>query len=160
VEGLKARRGDLSGPVLAILVTLILLAIGAAIIAYFTLFAGQARTPVLVVKDQPIAYNIGGSPPSARVEVVVANIGTAQVTLKAGAGQTRLEILAPFTATASLATDTTIVPGASKILTFTFGGQWSSFALHSSANARLVLRDTAGNTVGMLEVNIRILGSS
>jgi hypothetical protein len=128
------------------------------IIAYFTLFAGQARTPVLVVKDQPIAYNAGGSPPNARVEVVVANIGTAQVTLKAGAGQTRLEILAPFTATASLGTDTTIAPGASKTLTFTFNGLWSSFAPHNSASARLVLRDTAGNTVGMFEVSIRIIG--
>jgi len=77
---LKARRGDLSGPVLAILVTLILLAIGAVIIAYFTLLAGPTPTPVLVVKDQPIAYKSGTN--DARVEVVVANIGTAQVTLK------------------------------------------------------------------------------
>jgi hypothetical protein len=44
VEGLKARRGDLSGPVLAILVTLILLAIGAVIIAYFTLLSTTNTT--------------------------------------------------------------------------------------------------------------------
>ena len=69
---MKARRGDLSGPVLAILVTLILLAIGAVIIAYFTLLAGPAPTPVLVVKDQPIAYEGSGD---AKVDVVVANIG-------------------------------------------------------------------------------------
>jgi hypothetical protein len=74
VEGLKARRGDLSGPVLAILVTLILLAIGAAIIAYFTLFAGQTPTPVLAVKDQPIAYEDPAASGNAVVEVVVANI--------------------------------------------------------------------------------------
>jgi hypothetical protein len=153
VEGLKARRGDLSGPVLAILVTLILLAIGAVIIAYFTLFAGQAPTPVLVVKDQPIAYKDGTD---AVVEVVVANIGTAQVTLKAG--DTKLEILAPFTLTANLGTDKSIAPGSSVTLTFTFSGQWSNFAPYRSASARLVLIDTADNTIGQFEVSIRIIG--
>jgi hypothetical protein len=158
VEGLKARRGDLSGPVLAILVTLILLAIGAAIIAYFTLFAGQAPTPVLVVKDQPIAYEGTGTPPDAIVEVVIANIGTAQVTLDSG--RTTLQILAPFTDSANLDSDTTISPGESKTLTFTFTGDWTTgkFKDYRSANARLVLVDKAGNTVGTFEVSIRIIG--
>jgi hypothetical protein len=159
VEGLKARRGDLSGPVLAILVTLILLAIGAVIIAYFTLFAGPAPTPVLVVRDQPIAYKSDTEPTyDAVVDVVVANIGTAQVTLKSGAGKTRLEILAPFTLTANLGTDTSIAPGSSVTLSFTFSGQWSNFAPYRSASARLVLVDTADNTIGQFEVSIRIIG--
>ena len=160
---MKARRGDLSGPVLAILVTLILLAIGAVIIAYFTLLAGPAPTPVLVVKDQPIAYKSGAD---AKVEVVVANIGTANVTLKAGTDKTRLIITGPSglvsdlgaAATQTLGGDTAIAPGSSKTLTFTFTGKWSDFAKYRSASARLVLIDTAGNTIAQFEVSIRIIG--
>jgi len=153
---LKARRGDLSGPVLAILVTLILLAIGAVIIAYFTLFAGQAPTPVLVVKDQPIAYK--GTGTNAVVEVVVANIGTAQVTLHDT--NTKLEILGPFTDSATLGSPEIIAPGESKTLTFTFTGGWTTgkFQDYRSASARLVLKDTADNTIGQFEVSIRIIG--
>jgi len=160
---LKARRGDLSGPVLAILVTLILLAIGAVIIAYFTLFAGPAPTPVLVVKDQPIAYKSDGN---AVVEVVVANIGTANVTLQAGSGKTRLIITGPSglvtalgaTATQNLSDDTAIAPGSSVTLSFTFAGKWSDFAKYRSASARLVLVDKADNTIAQFEVSIRIVG--
>ena len=152
--GLKARRGDLSGPVLAILVTLILLAIGAVIIAYFTLLAGPAPTPVLVVKDQPIAYE---DSTNAKVEVVVANIGTAQVTLDGT--NTKLKILGPFTPTeASLGSDQTIYPGESATLTFTFTGAWSTFENYRSASARLVLVDKADNTIAQFEVSIRIIG--
>jgi hypothetical protein len=164
---LKAWRGDISGPVLAILVTLILLAIGAVIIAYFTLFAGPAPTPVLVVKDQPIAYKSGGD---AVVEVVVANIGTANVTLKKGSGGTNLTITGPsglVTAlsatggpgvTQTLASDTAIAPGSSVTLKFTFTGGWDEFAPYRSASARLLLIDTAKNTIGQFEVSIRIIG--
>ena len=150
---MKARRGDLSGPVLAILVTLILLAIGAALIAYFTLFTGRAPTPVLAVKDQPIAYRSGGN---AVVEVSVTNIGTASVTLHGT--HTKLEIVSPFTNTATLGSSLNIAPGESKTLTFTFGGAWSTFSNHRNAAAVLVLKDTAGNTIGQFEVSIRIIG--
>jgi len=156
--GLKARRGDLSGPVLAILVTLILLAIGAVIIAYFTLLAGPAPTPVLVVKDQPIAYESDGD---AVVEVVVANIGTAQVTLDSAATATKLEIVGPFSGTSDSVNgipDLTIAPGSSVTLSFTFADKWSDFAKYRSASARLVLKDTTGNTIGQFEVSIRIIG--
>jgi len=165
---LKARRGDLSGPVLAILVTLILLAIGAVIIAYFTLLAGPAPTPVLVVKDQPIAYN-STTNNKAVVEVVVANIGTAQVTLKAGSGGSNLTILGPsglVTALGAGKTVTytsptppaTIAPGSSVTLKFTFTGGWDKFEPYRSASARLLLIDTAGNTIAQFEVSIRIIG--
>jgi hypothetical protein len=165
---LKARRGDISGPVLAILVTLILLAIGAVIIAYFTLFAGPAPTPVLVVKDQPIAYEVTTNN-KARVDVIVANIGTAQVTLKGqGSGpNTTLIIIGPTDLanslgtkkTANLTLNTPIAPGSSVTLTFDFGNDsWNTFKLYRSASARLVLIDTAGNTIGQFEVNIRIIG--
>jgi hypothetical protein len=127
------------------------------IIAYFTLLAGPAPTPVLVVKDQPIAYKSGAAPSfDAKVEVVVANIGTAQVTLHDT--NTKLDILGPFTATASLGSSPTIAPGESKTLTFTFNGAWGTFDDYRSASARLVLKDTAGNTVGTFEVSIRIIG--
>ena len=164
---MKARRGDLSGPVLAILVTLILLAIGVVIIAHFTLLAGPAPTPVLlVVKDQPLAYKGTGTPPDAKVEVVVANIGTASVTLDDA--YTKLRIVGPSglvtalgtRAEVSLGTDTTIAPGETKTLTFTFTGRWSNFASYRSAGAVLILKDPAGNTIGQFEVSIRILSSS
>jgi hypothetical protein len=165
VEGLKARRGDISGPVLAILVTLILLAIGAVIIAYFTLLAGPAPTPVLVVKDQPIAYKDGTK---AKVDVIVANIGTANVTLKKGSGGTNLTITGPSglvsdlgaaDVTKTLASDTAIAPGSSVTLTFDFGsGSWDKFKKYRNASARLLLIDTAGNTIAQFEVSIRIIG--
>ena len=170
MEGLKARRGDLSGPVLAILVTLILLAIGAVIIAYFTLLAGPAPTPVLVVKDQPIAYN-STTNNKAVVEVVVANIGTAQVTLKAGSGGTNLTITGPPGLVSALSAtggpgvtqtlasgNTAIAPGSSVTLKFTFTGGWDKFEPYRSASARLLLIDTAGNTIAQFEVSIRIIG--
>ena len=165
---MKARRGDLSGPVLAILVTLILLAIGAVIIAYFTLLAGPAPAPVLVVRDQPLAYKGTGSPPDAKVEVVVANVGTAQVALDNA--NTKLRIVSPSGLVTALgggaevslgATGTTtIAPGESKTLTFTFTGAWSNFASYRVAGAVLTLKDTAGNTIGQFEVSIRIVSSS
>jgi hypothetical protein len=166
VEGLKARRGDLSGPVLAILVTLILLAIGAVIIAYFTLLAGPAPTPVLVVKDQPIAYAIDADNDNdiddAVVEVVVANIGTAPVTLDGDT--TELTIIGPsglvegLSSATQSTSDTDIAPGQSTTLTFTFTNEWSDFAKYRSATARLVLKDKAGNTIAQFEVSIRIIG--
>lgn len=154
---MKARRGDLSGPVLAILVTLVLLAIGAAIIAYFTLIAGPAPTPVLVVRDQPIAYHGGGG--NAVVEVVVSNVGTTKVTLHGT--NTRLRIVSPPALAvyeASLGSPQTIGAGESRSLTFTFNGLWSTFSNYRNAGAVLTLRDTAGNTIDQLEVSIRIVG--
>jgi len=153
---LKSRRGDLSGPVLAILVTLVLLAIGATIIAYFTFFAGGTPTPVLSVNNQLIAYKSGND---AVVEVVVTNIGTASVTLKNGSGGSNLTIIGPFDAgPAPLDEETTIAPGSSVTLKFTFRNAWDTFKLYRSASARLLLVDTAGNTITNIEVSIRIIG--
>ena len=160
---MKSRRGDLSGPVLAILVTLILLAIGAVIIAYFTLLAGPALTPVLVVKGQPIAYKNGTN--DATVSILIANTGTAQVTLKTDLGGTNLTILAPsglVTALtdprAPLVSQKTIAPEDTVELRFTFSGEWGDFDDYKRATARLLLVDTSGAIVGQFEVNIRIIG--
>jgi len=150
----RARRGDLSGPVLAILVTLILLAIGAAIIAYFTLFAGGTAQPVLTVTGQPIAEKAPAST-NVRVNITVINTGSAPVTLGA---TTKLNITQPFKLSATLGAPVTVNPGSTKTLTFTFSGAWSSFASHRTVYGLLVLRDTASNTIGTLEVAIRVIG--
>jgi len=150
----RARRGDLSGPVLAILVTLILLAIGAAIIAYFTLFAGGTAQPVLTVTGQPIAEKVPAST-NVRVNITVINTGSAPVTLGTA---TKLNITSPFLASATLAASVTVNPGSTKTLTFTFTGAWSSFASSRMVYGVLILRDQAGNTIGTLEVAIRVIG--
>jgi len=166
----RARRGDLSGPVLAILVTLILLAIGAAIIAYFTLFAGGTAQPVITVTGQPIAYKVtSGGTDHANVSITVVNTGSAPVTLKSGSGGTNLTIIGPSGLVTALGTNPailggdrgytlTIPPGSTAELKFQFSGEWSDFAKYRMASARLTLVDTAGNTVGILEVSIRIVG--
>jgi len=155
----RARRGDLSGPVLAILVTLILLAIGAAIIAYFTLFAGGTAQPVIAITGQPVAYQSGDN--NAKVEITVINTGSAPVTLDGT--NTKLRITSPSdlataVGEASLGSDKTIVPGATATLTFTFNGKWDNFAAYRMAWGVLILVDTAGNTIGTLEVAIRVVG--
>jgi hypothetical protein len=98
------------------------------------------------------------------VEVVVANIGTASVTLDDS--NTMLRIVGPSGlvdalgdgAEVSLGSESPIAPGESKTLTFTFNGAWDNFNDYRSASARLVLKDTAGNTIGQFEVSIRIIG--
>jgi hypothetical protein len=104
------------------------------------------------------------------VEVVVANIGTAQVTLKSDSGGSNLTITGPSGLASALGTGktvtytsptppATIAPGSSVTLKFEFGtNSWNHFKLHRSASARLLLIDTAGNTIGQFEVSIRIIG--
>jgi len=163
----RARRGDLSGPVLAILVTLILLAIGAAIIAYFTLFTGGTAQPVITITGQPVAFKVGTH---ANVSITVVNTGSAPVTLKSGPGGTNLTIVGPSGLVTALGTTNpaplggaptytlTIPPGSTAELKFKFDNKWSDFARYRTATAVLTLVDTAGNTIGILEVNIRIVG--
>jgi len=148
----RAGRGDLSGPVLAILVTLILLAIGAAIIAYFTLFAGGTAQPVLTVTGQPVAYKSGTN--DAKVEITVINTGSAPVTLGTA---TRLNITSPFTAYATLASSVTVNPGSTTTLTFTFSGGWDNFKDYRMVYGVLTLKDQADNTIGTLDVAVRVV---
>jgi len=152
----RARRGDLSGPVLAILVTLVLLAIGAAIIAYFTLFAGgTTEQPVLAISGQPVAHRAGSSPSyDAVVVVTITNTGTATVTLGTG---TELTIPA-LGASDTLGSSVTIPPGASRTLTFTFTGAWSSISNYKYVTGVLTLKDNGGNSIGTLEFAIKVVG--
>jgi hypothetical protein len=92
------------------------------------------------------------------VEVVITNIGTASVTLHNT--ETKLRIVSPSALAgreATLGSSPTITPGESKTLTFTFPSQWSDFAPYSNARAVLTLKDTAGNTVAIFDVGIRIV---
>jgi len=152
----RARRGDLSGPVLAILVTLVLLAIGAAIIAYFTLFAGgTTEQPVLAISGQPVAHRSGSGPSyDAVVVVTITNTGTATVNLGSG---TELHIPALGTS-ATLGSSPSISPGASRTLTFTFSNAWSSISTYKYVTGVLTLKDSGGNSIGALEFTIKVVG--
>jgi len=153
----KARRGDISGPVLAILVTLILLAIGAAIIAYFTLFAGGVSQAILTVAGQPVAYK---NDSDAIIEVIVVNTGNVNITLKSGSGGTNLTIVSPPALAKTLpleSSDVSIGIGESKVLVFKDSNAWNTWKGYRSANAVLKLVDVNGNTVGVIEVTIRIV---
>ncbi|MEM1939538.1 MAG: hypothetical protein QXI24_07125, partial [Acidilobaceae archaeon] len=155
---MRLKRGDISGPILAILVTLLLLiAIGVAIIAYFTFFAGGTKQPVISITGQPVAYKSGKN--NAVVDIFITNAGSVPVTLSEN---TKLEIVAPtdLAETVKINKETTVYPGELKTLSFNFGGKWGDFSQYRFATGILTLVDTAGNTVGVLELNIRIIGSS
>ncbi|MEM1938181.1 MAG: hypothetical protein QXI24_00020 [Acidilobaceae archaeon] len=152
---MRLKRGDISGPVLAILVTLLLIAIGVAIIAYFTFFAGGATQPVISITGQPVAYNKTNS---AAVDITITNVGSAAVTLSK---DTRLQIVSPSALaglTATINAPVYVPPGGSTTLSFTFNNKWNDFRVYKSVNGILTLYDIDGNTVGVLEVSIKVVG--
>ncbi|MEM4822987.1 MAG: hypothetical protein QXD97_05090 [Acidilobaceae archaeon] len=152
---MRLKRGDISGPVLAILVTLLLIAIGVAIIAYFTFFAGGTTQPVISITGQPVAYM---SDNDAIVDITITNVGSAAVTLSE---DTRLQIVSPSGLAgqeANIDAPVYVPPGGSTTLSFKFEQQWRAFSQYRFATGILTLVDTAGNTVGVLELNIRIAG--
>jgi len=151
----RLKRGDISGPVLAILVTLLLIAIGVAIIAYFTFFAGGTTQPVISITGQPVAYKSGND---AIVNITITNVGSAAVNLSTS---TRLQIVSPSDLAGN--TDTIdapvfVPPGGSTTLSFTYANKWNDFKAHKHVTGILTLVDTAGNTVGVLELNIKVAG--
>ncbi|MDM7274512.1 MAG: hypothetical protein P3X22_000065 [Thermoprotei archaeon] len=151
---MRARRGDLSGPVLAILVTLILIAIGAAIIAYLTLFTGGTTAPIISVKGQPVAYKTGTN--DATVEVVVVNTGNAAL----NGATASLQIVSPISASPVSAPNVNIPVGTSKTLTFTFTNQWGTFSQYPMVNGILKVTGADGSTVALYEVAIRVVAGS
>ena len=114
---MKARRGDLSGPVLPVLVTLVLLAIGAAIIAYFVLLGTAPQQGVIAVVGQPTIMKSGTD--GFEAKMVVKNVGSATIP----ASTVTLNI-AGITLTTSLGGD--LAPGATTTLTFTSTSGWST----------------------------------
>jgi len=152
---LKARRGDLSGPVLAILVTLVLLAIGAAIVAYFVLLGGAPQQGVIAVVGQPTI--VKGSGNSFIANVTIKNVGSANITITTGTttnvklnitGQT-LNLNYPATGTIRLR------PGDTITLGFRHTSGWPSVAPRETVSGVLIIRDA-----GTLEVVFRVVRPS
>jgi len=142
---LKARRGDISGPVLAILVTLILLAIGAAIIAYFVLFSAAPQQPVVSILGTPVAFKKGAD---AVVNITIANVGGTTLNVP----KTSVLLNATGT-TVNLGSGTfTLDPGKTATLTFTLSGKWSTIADRDFINGILTIEG-----VGSQVISIRVL---
>jgi hypothetical protein len=155
VEGLKARRGDLSGPVLAILVTLVLLAIGAAVIAYFVLLGGAPQQGVIAVVGQPTIVKAGAS--GFIANVTIKNVGSADITITAGTetnvklnitGRT-LPLNYPASGTIRLA------PGATVTLGFNSTSGWGSIEARETVSGALII-----SNAGTLEVVFRVIKPS
>jgi hypothetical protein len=72
-------RGDLSAPVLAIIVTIGLIAAGLIVLAWFWYFAPQAgKTGTLQILGQPVIICLQSSP---RAVLSVKNLGTLDLTI-------------------------------------------------------------------------------
>ena len=149
---MKARRGDLSGPVLAILVTLVLLAIGAAIIAYFVLLGGTPQQPVVSIMGTPVAYKGGND---AYVNVTIVNVGAATISVS----KTSVLLNATGTTvslhTASYGASSTnfvLEPGKTSTLVFKFTGKWNDIKDKEFINAVLTIEG-----VGSQVITIRVL---
>jgi hypothetical protein len=144
VEGLKARRGDLSGPVLAILVTLVLLAIGAAIIAYFVLLGGAPQQGVIAVVGQPTIVKAGSN--GFIASVTIKNVGSAVIS----SSSVSLNITGT-TLTASLGD---LAPGATATLSFSTGSGWGTIQDKDTVSGALI------TGAGTLEVVFRVIKPS
>ncbi len=86
--------------------------------------------------------------------MVLVNIGNAALS----GGTAELKIVNP--SIGSQSTTISIPGGASKTLTFTFTGEWSTLSQYPMANAILKVTDGAGNTVALYEIAIRVVASS
>jgi len=150
VGRLKSRRGDLSGPVLAILVTLVLLAIGAAIIAYFVLLGGAPQQAVIAVVGQPVIMKAKGDDFVANV--TIKNVGSTVISLSSNdifLNITEVNVQAQVVSATSLA------PGESATLGFHVEDKWSAVAGKETVSGALIVRG-----VGTLEVVFRVIRPS
>ena len=149
---LKARRGDISGPVLAILVTLILLAIGAAIIAYFVLFSAAPHQPVVSILGTPVAFNASKG---AVVNITIANVGG--TTLNVSKTSVLLNVTGTTVsltgASSGLSgTKFTLEPGKTATLVFKLGDRWHLIKDRDFINGILTIEG-----VGSQVISIRVL---
>jgi hypothetical protein len=148
--GLKARRGDLSGPVLAILVTLVLLAIGAAIIAYFVLIGGGApQQAVIAVVGQPTIVKDGSG---FIANITIKNVGSASATLSKDDIKLNIieqQLIADYLSSTSLS------PGSTAAIGFKANSGWSTIQNKETVSGALVIRG-----VGTLEVVFRVIKPS
>ncbi len=146
---MKARRGDLSGPVLAILVTLVLLAIGAAIIAYFVLLGGAPQHPVVAVVGQPVIMKAGESDFIAKV--TIKNVGSTTLSLSSEI------VILNITGTEVTAgiDPVTLAPGESLTLSFYVPDKWPAVEGRETVSGALTVGDA-----GTLEVVFRVIRPS
>jgi hypothetical protein len=158
---LKSRRGDLSGPVLAILVTLVLLAIGAAIIAYFVLLGGAPQQPVIAVLGQPVimkAVVVAGGPGIDFIaNITIKNVGSSNVSLQIGPdppSNVFLNITGKM-AKLNYTSKTSLAPGETATLGFVVEDAWARVAGKEIVHGVLIVRD-----VGTLEISFRVIRPS
>jgi len=147
---LKARRGDLSGPVLAILVTLILLAIGAAIVAYFVLLGGAPQQAVIAVVGQPTI--VKGSGNNFIANITIKNVGSTNITLTTT--NVRLNITGTVV-TPNYISRTSLTPGATATIGFYVTNRWPLVASKETVSGVLTIRD-----VMAMEVVFRVVKPS
>jgi archaellum component FlaF (FlaF/FlaG flagellin family) len=150
---LKARRGDISGPVLAILVTLILLAIGAAIIAYFVLFSAAPQQPVVSILGTPVAFKRAGN--DAVVNITIANVGgttlnVSKTSVLLNATGTTVSLTGASSGISG--TKFTLDPGKTATLTFTLSNKWNDIKDKDFINGILTIEG-----VGSQVISIRVL---
>jgi archaellum component FlaF (FlaF/FlaG flagellin family) len=150
---LKARRGDISGPVLAILVTLILLAIGAAIIAYFVLFSAAPQQPVVSILGTPVVFNASRG---AVVNITIANVGgttlnVSKTSVLLNATGTTVSLDTASGGTIS-GTKFTLPPGKTATLVFKLGDRWHRIKDRDFVNGILTIEG-----VGSQVISIRVL---
>jgi hypothetical protein len=150
VESLKARRGDLSGPVLAILVTLVLLAIGAAIIAYFVLLGTAPQQGVVAVVGQPTIVKSGADDFIANV--TIKNVGSSTITLQTT--DVKLNITGT-TVSADYISRTELPPGATATIGFKVDDKWPAVAGKETVSGALIVREA-----GTMEVVFRVIRPS
>jgi archaellum component FlaG (FlaF/FlaG flagellin family) len=150
VESLKARRGDLSGPVLAILVTLVLLAIGAAIIAYFVLLGTAPQQGVVAVVGQPTIVKAGANDFIANV--TIKNVGSSTITLSPASVQLNIT---GTTVPANYISRTELPPGATATIGFVVAGKWPAVAGKETVSGALIVREA-----GTMEVVFRVIRPS
>jgi archaellum component FlaG (FlaF/FlaG flagellin family) len=150
VVGLKARRGDLSGPVLAILVTLVLLAIGAAIIAYFVLLGTAPQQGVIAVVGQPTIVKAGANDFIANV--TIKNVGSSTITLSPASVQLNIT---GTTVPANYISRTELPPGATATVGFKVDGKWPAVAGKETVSGVLIVREA-----GTMEVVFRVIRAS
>jgi len=147
---LKARRGDLSGPVLAILVTLVLLAIGAAIVAYFVLLGGAPQQAVIAVVGQPTI--VKGSGNNFIANITIKNVGSTNITLTTT--NVRLNITGTVV-TPNYISRTSLTPGATATIGFYVTNRWPLVASKETVSGVLTIRD-----VMAMEVVFRVVKPS
>ncbi|MEM1713504.1 MAG: hypothetical protein QXW36_03080 [Desulfurococcaceae archaeon] len=76
-------KGDLSAPVLAIIVTIGIISAGLVLLAWFWWFAPQAgRTGVIVITGQPAIICTGGGEKTSHVYISLRNVGNSPVILE------------------------------------------------------------------------------